>query len=84
MPDQAVEDGSPLTPMALEHLPIPWISRGIGTETFGIGSVFPPDNLGRNLKTVWVKIFGTGQLLDNNNIDLISFELQFGAVIIVY
>ena len=56
---------------------------------YGMGSVFPPDNLGfvlvgRNLKTVPVKIFGSGQLHDNNNINLITFGLQFGAVIIVY
>ena len=54
-----------------------------------MGSVFPPDNLGfvlvgHNLKTVPVKIFGSGQLHDNNNINLITFGLQFGAVIIVY
>ena len=41
-----MEGGSPLTPMVPAHLSISSITdRGAGTETYGIGSVFPPDDI---------------------------------------
>ena len=46
VPDQTLEGGSPVTPMVPACFPIPLITgRGTGTETCGIGSVFPHDDL---------------------------------------
>ena len=52
IPYKTVVGGGPLTPMVVAHLSIPLIAgRGTGTETCGIGSVFPADDIWVGLDT---------------------------------
>ena len=41
------EDGSLITPWRCHILSIPWeAGRGLSTKTYGLGDMFPPDDLG--------------------------------------